>query len=107
MPVEELCLFASILNCRQGSFPLVYSTPIGGNPRRSNLWQSMLNRMRKKLSSWMQKTLSFEGRLCLLNSILTALPLFFPFFLSHTKGVEKEAKNIMRTFLWGGIDASS
>lgn len=108
VPVEEVQMFASILNCKIAYTRFTYlGLPIGENPRRTNLWQPMLNKLRKKRTSWKQKSLSFGGRLYLLNSILSAFPLFFLSFFRIPKGVLKEARKIMRNFLWGGSEGNS
>lgn len=78
--------------------------PMGGNPRRASLWQPILGKMRRKLATWKQKLLSFGGWICLINSVMNALPLFFLSFFRIPKGVVKEAKRILRTFLWGGSE---
>lgn len=59
------------------------------------------------MTSWKHKPLSFGGGLCLLNSVLGALPLFFLSFFRIPKGVAIEAKRIMWTFLWGGFEEAS
>lgn len=103
IPDDDIRMFASILHCKIMNPPFVYlGIPIGGNPRRAILWQPILTKMRKRLSTWKQKTLSVGGRVCLINSVLTALPLFFLSFFRAPKGVLRNAKRIMRTFLWGG-----
>lgn len=81
--------------------------PIGGNPRREALWRPILEKMRRCLSSWKQRSLSFGGRVCLVNSVLTALPLFFLSFFRIPKGVLRSARRIMRNFLWGGSEVDS
>lgn len=102
---EDHRLYAFILNCRVANIPFVYlGIPIGGNPRRALMWQPILEKMRRKLSSWKQKMLSVGGRICLIKSILMTLPLFFLSFFRVPKGVVREAKRIMRTFLWGGVE---
>ncbi|XP_057432601.1 uncharacterized protein LOC130725381 [Lotus japonicus] len=105
VPDEEIRMFASILNCKVTTLPFLYlGIPIGGKPRRTALWKPILEKMRRKLSAWKQKMLSVEGRVCLINNVLTAIPLFFVSFFRIPKGVLKEVKRIMRTFLWGGSE---
>ena len=47
------------------------------------------NALRKKLSSWKAKYLSYGGRLVLLNSVLNSLPMFMMSFLRSKKGYLK------------------
>jgi hypothetical protein len=44
-------------------------------------------RIEKKLSSWKEKYLSVGGRLVLINSVLTSLPMFMLSFFVVQKGV--------------------
>jgi hypothetical protein len=44
-------------------------------------------RIEKKLSSWKGKYLSVGGRLILINSVLTSLPMFMLSFFEVQKGV--------------------
>lgn len=52
VPENEVGMFASILNCKISSLPVVYlGIPIRGNPRQINLWQPILRKMRRKLTT--------------------------------------------------------
>lgn len=54
----------SVLNCKVGNAPFVYlGLPIGGHPRRLLFWEPVLLRIKKRLSGWRSKFLSFGGRL--------------------------------------------
>uniref|UniRef100_A0A151UE24 Uncharacterized protein n=1 Tax=Cajanus cajan TaxID=3821 RepID=A0A151UE24_CAJCA len=67
-----------VLNCKILTFLFDYlGISIGANPRRVKTWESMIRKFRKKLSVWKHKILSMMGRICLINSVLTSLPLFF------------------------------
>lgn len=95
--------FASILNCRLMYIPFVYlGIPVGGRPDRRVTWEPVIKKFQNRLSSWRRKTVSFGGRLCLINSVLSALPLFFLSFFKLPACVERVCKGIMRNFLWGG-----
>jgi len=48
------------------------------------------DRMEKKLSSWKGKLLSAGGRLVLINSILSSLPMFMMSFFEISRGVLKK-----------------
>ncbi|GKV23017.1 hypothetical protein SLEP1_g32806 [Rubroshorea leprosula] len=68
---------ACILCCKEGKFPFKYlGVPVGGNHRRIAMWQPLLRSFRKKLSSWKGKHLSIGGRIMLINSVLSSLPVF-------------------------------
>ncbi|MCH92100.1 transposon TX1 putative protein, partial [Trifolium medium] len=47
-----------------------------GDPRRLDFWEPVLTRIQNRLSGWKSRFLSFGGRLVLLKSVLTSLPVF-------------------------------
>lgn len=97
--------FAALLHCRVMELPFVYlGLPIGGSPRRLTFWEPVIQKLRKRLSSWKSKNLSFGGRVCLVKSVLSALPLYFISCYRMPKGVIKKCNQIMMRFLWGGSE---
>ncbi|XP_057419061.1 uncharacterized protein LOC130713301 [Lotus japonicus] len=73
-----LSRFATVLNYKLMSIPFIYlGIPMGGKPRGAQLWDSVINKFRSKLSKWKQRMVSFGGRVCLIQSVLSALSLFF------------------------------
>lgn len=96
---------SSMLHCQQMQFPVTYlGLPVGGNPRRLVFWDPVLNKLRKRLSSWKQRHLSFGGRLCLLKAVLSSIPLYYLSFYKMPVGILTECNKIMRRFLWGGLE---
>lgn len=75
---REVERFAAMLNCRLLSFPFVYlGLPIEAIPRKIEMWEPIIQKFSKKLALWEQKFISFAGRACLVNLVLTSLPLFY------------------------------
>jgi hypothetical protein len=68
--MEMACTF---LNCRLGSLGL----PIGANPKSPSTWEPLLEHLRKRLLSWLNKHISLGGRIVLINSVLNVIPIFF------------------------------
>ncbi|KEH35150.1 hypothetical protein MTR_3g081050 [Medicago truncatula] len=67
---------ATVLSCKVEKIPFMYlGLPIGGNPRRFQFWEPIVNRIKSRLSGWNSRFLSFGGRLILLKSVLTSLPV--------------------------------
>jgi len=104
MNINQTMVFAYILNCDIMKTPFSYlGMMVGGNHKRCVFWEGMLNKVRSRLSSWKGKSLSLAGRLCLIKSVLTSLPLFYVslFYMSAT--VVKEVKRLQKNFLrdWG------
>ncbi|KAK2423204.1 hypothetical protein QL285_033672 [Trifolium repens] len=58
--------------------------------------------MNKRLGVWNGRNLSIGGRVTLINSVLSSLPLYFFSFFKAPVCVIKELVGIQRKFLWGG-----
>ncbi|MCI24845.1 RNA-directed DNA polymerase (Reverse transcriptase), partial [Trifolium medium] len=77
IPYSWLNEAASALSCKVGKIPFLYlGLPIGGDPRRFSFWEPVLTRIKNRLSGWKNRFLSFSGRLILLKSVLTSLPVY-------------------------------
>ena len=64
----------SVMNGRTCSIPFVYlGLPTGGDARRLNFWNPLLNRIKTRLPSCKSRNLSFGGRLVLLKSVMSSL----------------------------------
>lgn len=94
---------ASLLNCKVGSLPFTYlGLPIGGNPRRLSFWEPMVNRIKSRLPSWQSRFLSFGGRLILVKSVLSALPVYALSFFKVPAGTISSIDSILSNFFWAG-----
>ena len=82
----DLLVFSKCLNSRQMELPFKYlCMVIGDNPRRIEFWNPIFDKIKSRLSRWRGKTLSLAGRICLIKSVISALPLFyFSFFKAPT-----------------------
>ncbi|GAU45905.1 hypothetical protein TSUD_280460 [Trifolium subterraneum] len=76
--------------------------PDGANPRRRETWKPVVEAMNKRLNTWNNRHLSFGGRLTLINSVFTSLPLYFFSFFKVPRCILKQLVKIQRSFLWGG-----
>jgi hypothetical protein len=92
--------YVELFGCKEGEFPFRY-LGIPMSPRRlSNKdWRVVDERFQKKISSWKGKILSSGGRLVLINSVLSILPMFMMSFFRIPKGIlEKLDYYISRFF---------
>ena len=62
-------------------------------------------RFEKRLSSWKGKHLSVGGRLMLINSVLSSLPMYMMFFFAIPKGVLKKLDYFRSRFYWQGDES--
>ena len=71
---REAALF---LNCNTMDFPFIYlGIPVGVSSKSWIVWQPIVTRFEVKLATWKQRTLSMGGRITLINSVLSALPIY-------------------------------
>jgi len=72
----EVKMYSEILHCNLMDIPFTYlGLPIGGNQARCSFWEPMLSKIRKNLSVWKGRNLSFAGRVCLIKLVINAIPL--------------------------------
>jgi len=82
--------YKGIFGCVEGSFPFRYlGIPMHYRKLSNKHWCSIEERFQRKLSSWKGKLLSSGGRLVLINSVLSSLPMFMMSFFAVPKGVRK------------------
>ncbi|GKV27047.1 hypothetical protein SLEP1_g36255 [Rubroshorea leprosula] len=91
------------LCCKEGELLFKYlGILIGGNHRKLAMRQPLVDTFKKKLASWRGRHLSFRGRITLINSVLSSLPVFMMSAYQIPKGILYSLNKIRRGFLWGG-----
>ena len=101
--VDDVELLASELGCGVGSLPTTYlGLPLGAPHRAMEVWDSIEERFRKRLSSWKRQYISKGERLSLIRSTLSNLPIYFLSLFRMPKLVCSRLEKIQRDFLWGG-----
>ena len=101
--VDNVEVLASELGCGVGSLSTMYlGLPLGAPHRAMGVWDSIEERFRKRLSSWKRQYISKGGRLTLIRSTLSSLPIYFLSLFRMSKLVCSRLEKIQRDFLWGG-----
>jgi hypothetical protein len=94
---------SAFLSCRSESIPFKFlGIPVGANPRRRATWKPIVENMEKRLTNWRSRHLSYGGRITLINSVLSSLPLYFFSFFKAPRCILLSLVRIQRNFLWGG-----
>jgi hypothetical protein len=92
---------ANILNCRIGSLLMKYLGLYLHWKRPSNHdWQKLIEKIQHKLTIWQGKQLSLRGRLVLLNSMLSAISMYYISLFRNW--VLMKIDHIRKWFLWDG-----
>lgn len=73
---------------------------VGGRIGGTKGWKEVVERVKKQIRSWDTKAISFGGRVTLIKSILSSIPLYTMSFLRLLVKTEKEIRAILRNFLW-------
>ncbi|GAU20609.1 hypothetical protein TSUD_33450 [Trifolium subterraneum] len=100
---RQLSAGSSFLSCRAETIPFKFlGVSVRANPRRKETWKPVVDAMNKRLSTWTSRHLSFGGRLTLINSVLSSLPLYFFSFFKLPSCILKILEQMQRNLLWGG-----
>jgi hypothetical protein len=95
---EEYIRFSG---CKEGDFPFRYlGIPMSPRKLSNGDWRLVEERFQKKLSSWKGKMLSLGGRLDLINSVLSSLPMYMMSFFRIPKGVLDKLDYYRSRFFW-------
>jgi len=102
VPRSSIDYYTETLNCEQMSILFTYiGIEVGGNPRKMKFWEPVLNMLKFRLNVWKGRFLSMAGRICLLKSVITAIPLYYMSLFRAPESVCKSIVSIQRRFLWG------
>ena len=93
--------YMELFCCNSGNFPIRYlGIPIHYRKLSNNDWVKIQERFEQHLSSWKGKNLSTGGRLTLINSVLSSLPMYMMSFFEIPKGVRKKLDYFRSRFFW-------
>lgn len=94
---------SAIFNCPLQAFPLSYlGLPLSPKKLRRADYLPLIENIDKRLAGWKCASLSRGGRLILLNSVLSSLPLYFCSVFALPSWVIKDIDKIRRGFFWKG-----
>ena len=101
--VENLDQLACELGCRVGTLPSTYlGLPLGSKHNSVRVWEGIEEKFRKRLAVWKRQYISKGGRLTLIRSTLSNLPIYLLSLFRLPKGVKYRLEKIQRDFLLGG-----
>ena len=92
-----------VLGRKVGSLPFCYlGLPLGAAFKSSWVWDVVEERFQKRLALWKRQYLSKGGRLTLVKSTLSNLPIYFMSLFIIPRKMSLRLEKIQRDFLWGG-----
>lgn len=84
-----------------GELPVRYlGVPLLSSKLRRNDCISLLNKVKKKLLDWKNKSLSFAGRMQLISSVLCSLHVYWASMFIIPKNITDDIERLIRGFLW-------
>ena len=76
--MHNIDLLRNVLSCKQGTLPMKYlGPPLGAKFKDKTIWNPILEKMKRRLTSWKCLYLSNGGRVTLIKSTLSNLPTYF------------------------------
>ena len=94
---------ARLLNCKSDTFPISYlGIPLRLGKLHHEDWQPMLIKIDEGLAGWKGIVLSRGGSLSLVNSVITAVPLYMMSFYKVSAWVRDQIDRMGRNFFWKG-----
>jgi hypothetical protein len=96
-------LAAIVVHCKMSNFSITYlDLPLSDRKLPKESYFNLIHQEEQKLSGWKADLLSIGGRLVLLNSVLTAKPLYYMSAFILPRWVIVKLDKIRRRFLWHG-----
>lgn len=100
--IHNMESLVAVLDCEVKVLPITYlGLPLGAKTSSSVIWNPIIERLNKKLSSWTDQYLSKGGRLILVKNVLASMPIYLLSLYQAPKMVTNQIERIMRDFLWG------
>jgi hypothetical protein len=94
-------LYSQLFRCVIGKYPFCYlGLPMNTRKLNNKDWKTIEDRIEKRLSGWKGKMLSVGGRLVLINSMLSSLPMFMMSFFELPGGVLEKIDCFRSHFYW-------
>ncbi|KAJ3701224.1 hypothetical protein LUZ61_004929 [Rhynchospora tenuis] len=105
IPTSSLPEYSSILNCSPKDLPINYlGLPLALRRLKRIHYKPLIDALQRKLDGWKAKFLSPAGRLILVKSVLSAIPLHYMQVFNLPTWLISHLDGIRRGFFWKGKD---
>lgn len=93
----------AIIGCKPDQMPSTFlGLPVGESMGSCKHWKNLIDKFKKKLSSWKIKTLSIGGRHTIASNVLGSLGTYMFSLFKAPGGILKILEGLRRKFFWGG-----
>lgn len=95
-----LLKYKDILGCRVGDLSTLHSgLPLCLGSATKSMWNLVVERVETKLSTWKINYLSIEGRVTLIKSVMSNLPVYYFSLFKCPTLIIKRIERLLREFL--------
>lgn len=101
-PINLSCsTLDQVFKCKWGTFPITYlGLPLVDTKLQNSDRNFLIDKVKNKLQHWKGQLLSSGGRLTLVNSVLSSVPLYALSIFKIPTQVLKRLDCLRRKFLW-------
>ncbi|XP_026378227.1 uncharacterized protein LOC113272629 [Papaver somniferum] len=97
----DMSTFTSLLGCYNSILPTSYlGLPLGDKYKGIHKWDNAIDRFISKLDGCKRPLLTRAGKIVLIKSVLSSLPIYYMLLFEFPKSVEVKLERIMKNFLW-------
>lgn len=98
---HDLPWVETVLGCTQTNFSITYlGMPLSVDRPKKEAFLPLIEKVDRKLSGWKSKMISRGGRLQLVHSVLSTIPIYHMSCFRLPKWVIQKIDKIRRSFLW-------
>lgn len=95
----------SDMNVQEGSMPMKYlGVPLVSSSLEVLMYGPLINKIRKAISFWFGRLLSYAWRLRLIQVVLSSIPLYGCYLFRLLDSIINIIDFKCRSFLWGGLE---
>ncbi|KAL2453242.1 Uncharacterized protein Adt_49258 [Abeliophyllum distichum] len=103
--IQQIHRLEHLIGFRHQQQPVTYlGVPLFKGHRKIFLYDDLIQKVRSRISGWASRLLSHGGRITLIRSVLSSLPLYLLQILKPPKAVLKKLESIFARFLWDSKD---
>ncbi|KAL2512765.1 Uncharacterized protein Adt_18365 [Abeliophyllum distichum] len=103
--IQQIYRLEHLTGFRHQQQPVTYlGVPLFKGHRKIFLYDDLIQKVRSRISGWASRLLSPGGRITLIRSVLSSLPLYLLQILKPPKAVLKKLESIFARFLWDSKD---